>query len=52
VGAQMTTDVAPYEMTKMRLLNGGHSDNRLCSADLLGYSYIAEAAGDPLLHNC
>ena len=24
-GAQITGDVAPYEMTKMRLLNGGHS---------------------------
>ncbi len=48
VGAQMTTDVAPYEKAKMRLLNGGHS----CigySADLLGYRTIAEAAGDPLL---
>jgi mannitol 2-dehydrogenase len=49
VGAQMTTDVAPYEKTKMRLLNGGHSTIGYC-ADLLGYNYIAEAAGDPLLH--
>jgi mannitol 2-dehydrogenase len=49
VGAQMTTDVAPYEMTKMRLLNGGHSTIGYV-ADLLGYSTIAEAAGDPLLH--
>jgi mannitol 2-dehydrogenase len=49
VGAQMTTNVAPYEMTKMRLLNGGHSAIGY-AADLLGYSYIADAAGDPLLH--
>ena len=48
VGAQITTDVAPYEMTKMRLLNGGHSAIGY-AADLLGYSYIADAAGDPLL---
>jgi mannitol 2-dehydrogenase len=48
VGAQITSDVAPYEMTKMRLLNGGHSTIGYV-ADLLGYSYIAEAACDPLL---
>lgn len=48
VGAQMTADVAPYEMTKMRLLNGGHSTIGYV-ADLLGYSTIAEAAADPLL---
>ena len=47
-GAQMTTDVAPYEMTKMRLLNGGHSTIGYV-ADLLGYSTIAQAACDPLL---
>ncbi len=45
-GAQMTTDVAPYEKTKMRLLNGGHSAIGY-AADLLGYKTIAEAAGDP-----
>ena len=48
VGAQITSDVAPYEMTKMRLLNGGHSTIGYV-ADLLGYSTIAEAACDPLL---
>jgi len=48
VGAQMTTDVAPYEKTKMRLLNGGHSAIGY-AADLLGHSTIAEAAADPLL---
>jgi mannitol 2-dehydrogenase len=48
VGAQITGDVAPYERTKMRLLNGGHSTIGY-SADLLGYSYIGEAACDPLL---
>jgi mannitol 2-dehydrogenase len=47
-GAQITTNVAPYEEIKMRLLNGGHSSIGY-AADLLGYSYIAEAMGDPLL---
>src|SRR5215469_8202176 len=35
---------------KMRLLNGGHSTLGY-SGDLLGHSYIAEAAGDPLLRD-
>ena len=48
VGAQMTNDVAPYEKTKMRLLNGGHSAIGY-AADLVGLNYIFEAAGDPLL---
>lgn len=47
-GAQIVADVAPYEKIKMRLLNGGHSAIGYL-ADLLGYSYIHEAAGDPLL---
>jgi mannitol 2-dehydrogenase len=37
----------PFEKTKMRLLNGGHSAIGY-AADLLGYSYISDAAGDPL----
>ncbi|MGO9336010.1 MAG: mannitol dehydrogenase family protein [Terracidiphilus sp.] len=49
VGAQMTTDVAPYEKTKMRLLNGGHSAIGY-AADLLGHKTIADAMADPLLH--
>lgn len=48
VGAQMTTDVAPYERTKMRLLNGGHSALGY-AADLMGIDFIFEAARDPLL---
>lgn len=47
-GAQITGDVAPYEMTKMRLLNGGHSTIGY-PAGLLGYSYMAEGACDALL---
>ncbi len=48
VGAQMTGDVAPYEKMKMRLLNGGHSTLGYLG-DLLGHSFISEAAADPLL---
>jgi len=44
-GVQMTSDVAPYEKMKMRLLNGGHSTVGY-AADLLGYSDIAESVGD------
>ncbi len=49
VGAQMTTDVASYEKTKMRLLNGGHSAIGYAAASL-GYTTIADAVADPLLH--
>lgn len=49
-GAQMTSDVAPYELMKMRLLNGGHSTLGY-AADLLGYASIADAMADPLLHD-
>jgi mannitol 2-dehydrogenase len=35
VGVQMTDDVHPYELAKLRLLNAGHS--------LLGYTYTSEA---------
>ena len=48
VGAQMVTDVAPYERTKMRMLNGGHSAVGY-AADLLSYTTIDEAMSDPLL---
>jgi len=47
-GVQFTTDVAPYERTKMRLLNGGHSAIGY-AADLLGISTISEAVSDPLV---
>jgi mannitol 2-dehydrogenase len=48
VGAQMTAEVAPYEKTKMRLLNGGHSTIGY-TADLIGLTFINDAASDPLL---
>jgi mannitol 2-dehydrogenase len=45
VGAEMTSDVAPYEKMKMRVLNGGHSTLGYL-ADLLGIGFIHEAATD------
>ena len=48
VGAQFVDDVAPYEMMKLRLLNGSH----LAIAGLgrlAGYTYIHEAMANPLL---
>jgi mannitol-1-phosphate/altronate dehydrogenase len=48
VGAQFTTDVAPYEFMKLRLLNASH----LAVAGvgrLAGYVTIDEAMADPLI---
>jgi fructuronate reductase len=47
-GATFTADVAPFELVKLRLLNGAHS--ALAYLGLLaGHATVAEAAGDPLL---
>ena len=47
-GVQIVPSVAPYETMKLRLLNGSHQGlcyfGRLC-----GFTYIHEAAQDPLL---
>lgn len=48
VGVEMTSDVAPYEKMKMRILNGGHSALGYF-ADLLGIGLIHEAIADPQL---
>jgi mannitol 2-dehydrogenase len=48
VGAEMTSDVAPYEKMKMRVLNGGHSTLGYF-ADLLGIGLIHEAVTDAQL---
>jgi mannitol 2-dehydrogenase len=45
-GAQMTPDVHPYEMMKLRLLNASHQ--AMCYIGmLLGYRYAHEAMADP-----
>jgi fructuronate reductase len=48
VGAQITADVTPYELMKLRLLNGSHSTLAYLGA-LRGYRTIAEAVADPAL---
>jgi mannitol 2-dehydrogenase len=48
VGVQMTDDVKPYEMMKLRLLNASHSLVGYLGS-LLGYTYSSEAMGDPLI---
>ncbi len=46
VGAQMTSDVLPYEKMKMRLLNASHQ--AMCYIGmLLGHQYAHEAMEDP-----
>lgn len=46
-GVQLVTDVAPYELMKLRLLNASHQG--LCYfGHLCGYTYAHEAAQDPL----
>lgn len=47
-GAEITSDVAPYEKVKMRILNAGHSTLGYF-ADLLGIGFIHEAVADAQL---
>jgi fructuronate reductase len=48
VGAQIVTDVAPYETAKLRMLNGAHS--ALAYRGLLaGLTYVHEAIVDPVI---
>jgi fructuronate reductase len=48
VGAQLTADVAPYELMKLRILNGSHSTLAYHGA-LAGYQTIAETVADARL---
>jgi fructuronate reductase len=45
-GVTLTDDVTPYEMMKLRLLNGSHSTMAYLGL-LMGHTYVADAAGDP-----
>jgi fructuronate reductase len=47
-GAQFTKDVAPYELMKLRILNGAHSTLAYLGA-LSGYATIAETVADEAL---
>ena len=46
VGAQLVTEVAPYETAKLRMLNGAHSLLAYCGLRA-GHEYVHEAIADP-----
>ena len=48
VGVEFVADVAPYELMKLRILNGGHAVIAYASA-LLGHTYAWEGMADPLV---
>ncbi|MBE9179564.1 mannitol dehydrogenase family protein [Oculatella sp. LEGE 06141] len=48
VGVQMTQDVHPYEMMKIRLLNASHLLIGYLGS-LMGYTYVHEVMADPLI---
>jgi mannitol 2-dehydrogenase len=48
VGVQMTNDVHPYEMMKIRLLNASHLLIGYLGT-LTGYSYVHDVMADPLI---
>ena len=48
VGVQFVDDVAPYELIKLRILNGGHAAIAFPAA-LLGFHYVHEAIDKPLI---
>lgn len=48
VGAQFVPDVAPYELMKLRLLNGSHLAIA-APGRLLGHTYVHEAMAEPRL---
>lgn len=49
VGAQLVADVEPYELMKLRMLNGSHSTMAYLGY-LSGYQYVSEAIGDTEIH--
>jgi mannitol 2-dehydrogenase len=48
VGAEFVTDVAPYELMKLRILNGGHATIAYPSG-LLGIHYVHDAMAHPVV---
>jgi mannitol 2-dehydrogenase len=48
VGVEFVTDVAPYELMKLRILNGGHATIAYPGA-LLGHHFVHDAMGDSLI---
>jgi len=50
VGVEFVADVAPYELMKLRILNGGHAAIAYPGA-LLGHHFAHDAMADPLIRN-
>jgi len=48
VGVEFVEDVAPYELMKLRILNGGHAAIAYPGA-LLGHYFVHDAMADPLI---
>ncbi|HQZ12402.1 MAG TPA: mannitol dehydrogenase family protein [Devosia sp.] len=48
VGAQLVEDVEPYELMKLRMLNGSHSTVSYLGF-LAGHQYVADTVADPAL---
>ena len=48
VGVAFVEDVAPYELMKLRILNGGHAALAYPAA-LLGHHFVHDAMADPLI---
>jgi mannitol 2-dehydrogenase len=48
VGVQFTADVAPWELMKLRILNGGHAAIAYASA-LMDVAFVHEAMAEPLI---
>jgi fructuronate reductase len=46
VGAELVSDVLPYERMKLRMLNGSHSSLAYLGY-LAGYEYVSQAIADP-----
>ncbi|WP_417310776.1 mannitol dehydrogenase family protein [Devosia sp.] len=49
VGAQLVDDVEPFELMKLRMLNGSHSTMAYVGY-LSGYQYVSEAISDAAIH--
>jgi len=49
VGVEFVEDVAPYEIMKLRILNGGHAAMAFPAA-LMGFHYVHDAMNDTAIH--
>jgi fructuronate reductase len=50
VGVQMVADVRPYELAKLRMLNGSHSTIAYLGL-AKGYEFVDQAIADPKIHS-